>query len=74
MITAEDILDNTSVKAYRYVVNVAPTELYKLSSHSDTAVRFMAVKLAPNIDLPLFIADKNQDIQKLISERFLSGL
>ena len=74
MITAEDILNDTSTMAYRSVVDVVPTELYKLSSHSDTAVRFMAVKLAPNIDLPLFIAEKNREIQKLISERFLSGL
>jgi len=74
MVTAEDILNDTSTMAYRSVVDVTPTELYKLCSHSDTAVRFMAVKLAPNIDLPLFIAEKNREIQKLISERFLSGL
>lgn len=66
---AETILADADYKNLRDVTQVPKEELYKLASHPKASIRLLALSIAPDIDVPLFVPEKDPDVQKRIEER-----
>jgi hypothetical protein len=69
MISAEELLQDTSTFAYRKVPQVPRDQLYRLALHPSAAVRAVAAKLAPANDAPCFISDSVNRVNIIVADR-----
>lgn len=67
--TAEELLKDTSVFAYRRVPEVPVGSLHLLAMHSDPAVRAAAAFLTPPRDIPCFVCDAAPRVNRIVAER-----